>query len=135
MVLSSVAIGKRRVTAPAVDDLQRIGPDAVPKVLKKILLLLDNPEAGHPLGGELPGFRKLVVDPNTWRVVYRITEDKSVEICEVWAVGERADADVNAEATARVRGVGADCPAIVQLGRVMSALTRWPITFGWRKGP
>ncbi|MBN6052141.1 type II toxin-antitoxin system RelE/ParE family toxin [Nonomuraea sp. RK-328] len=107
-------------TAPAVDDLRRIGPDAVPKVLKKILLLLENPEAGYPL--ELTGFRKLVVGRNTWRVVYRITEDKSVEICEVWAVGERADAEVYAEATARVREAGADRPEIVRLGRVVERL-------------
>lgn len=109
-------------TAHAVDDLRRIGPDAVPTILKKILLLLDNPEAGYPLGGELTGFRKLVVGRNTWRVVYRITEDKSVEICEVWAVGERADAEVYAEATARIRQAGTDRPEVVQLGQVIERL-------------
>lgn len=109
-------------TDAAVDDLRRIGPDAVPKVLKKILLLLDNPEAGYPLGGELTGFRKLVVGRNTWRVVYRITDDKSVEICEVWAVGERADAEVYAEATVRIRAAGDDRPEVVQLGKVIERL-------------
>jgi mRNA interferase RelE/StbE len=109
-------------TDAAVDDLRRIGPDAVPKVLKKILLLLDNPEAGYPLGGELTGFRKLVVGRNTWRVVYRVTDEKSVEICEVWAVGERADAEVYAEATARVRAAGDDRPEVVQLGKVIERL-------------
>ncbi|MBT2224823.1 type II toxin-antitoxin system RelE/ParE family toxin [Nonomuraea sp. NEAU-A123] len=109
-------------TAPAVDDLRRIGPDAAPKVLKKILLLLDNPEAGYPLGGELTGSRKLVVGRNPWRVVYRITADTSVEICEVWAVGERADAEVYAEATARVRSAGDDRPEVVQLGQVIEHL-------------
>jgi mRNA interferase RelE/StbE len=109
-------------TDPAVDDLRRIGPDAVPKVLKKILLLLDNPEAGYPLGGELTGFRKLVVGRNTWRVVYRVTDDKSVEICEVWAVGERADVEVYAEAAARVRAAGDDRPEVVQLGKVIERL-------------
>ncbi|MEN3534955.1 type II toxin-antitoxin system RelE/ParE family toxin [Microbispora sp. ZYX-F-249] len=109
-------------TAPAVDDLRRIGPDAAPKVLKKILLLLDNPEAGYPLGGELTGFRKLVVGRNTWRVVYRITDEKSIEICEVWAVGERADGEVYAEATARVRAAGTGRPEVVQLGRVIERL-------------
>lgn len=117
MIVSDVVF-----TAPAVDDLRRIGPDAVPKVLKKILLLLDNPEAGYPLGGELTGFRKLVVGRNTWRVVYRIAEDKSVEICEVWAVGERADSEVYAEATARVREAGGDRPEVVQLGQVIERL-------------
>jgi mRNA interferase RelE/StbE len=33
-------------TDEAVDDLRRIGPDAVPKVLKKVLLLAENAEAG-----------------------------------------------------------------------------------------
>ncbi|MEU9887160.1 type II toxin-antitoxin system RelE/ParE family toxin [Sphaerisporangium sp. NPDC051011] len=109
-------------TAPAVDDLRRIGPDAAPKVLKKILLLLDNPEAGYPLGGELTGFRKLVVGRNTWRVVYRIADDKSIEICEVWAVDERADAEVYAEATARVRAAGKGRPEVVRLAELIERL-------------
>ncbi|MFI6509520.1 type II toxin-antitoxin system RelE/ParE family toxin [Streptosporangium sp. NPDC050855] len=109
-------------TDPAVDDLRRIGPDAVPEILKKILLLLENPEAGYPLGGELTGFRKLVVGRNTWRVVYRITDDKTVEICEIWAVGERADAEVYAEATARIRAAGGSRPDIVRLGEVIDRL-------------
>ncbi|GII93537.1 type II toxin-antitoxin system RelE family toxin [Sinosporangium siamense] len=109
-------------TAPAIDDLRRIGPDAAPKVLKKVMLLLDNPEAGYPLGGELTGFRKLVVGRNTWRVVYRITKDKSIEICEVWAVGERADAEMYAEATSRVRAASTDRPEVVRLGQVIERL-------------
>jgi hypothetical protein len=63
-----------------------------------------------------------VVGRNTWRVVYRVTDDKSVEICEVWAVGERADAEVYAEATARVRAAGDDRPEVVQLGKVIERL-------------
>ncbi|GAA4589346.1 hypothetical protein GCM10023194_43340 [Planotetraspora phitsanulokensis] len=109
-------------TDPAIDDLRRIGPDAVPKVLKKILLLLENSEAGYPLGGELTGFRKLVVGRNMWRVVYRITDDKMVEICEIWAVGERADAEVYAEAQAQVRAAGGSRPDVVRLGEVIDRL-------------
>ncbi|MEU7862961.1 hypothetical protein [Nonomuraea sp. NPDC049141] len=44
-----------------------------------------------------------------------------MEICEVWAVGERAD-EVYAEATARVRGAGGDRLEVVQLGRVIERL-------------
>jgi mRNA interferase RelE/StbE len=113
-----------RFTEPAIDDLRRIGPQAVPKVLKKILLLVDNAEAGHPLGGELTGFRKLVVGRNTWRIVYRITDDKAIEICEVWAVGARADAEVHAEATARIRSAGDARPELVQLTAVVERLGR-----------
>jgi mRNA interferase RelE/StbE len=109
-------------TAPAVDDLRRIGPDAATKVLKQILLLLENPEAGYPLGGESTGFRKLVVGRNTWRVVYRITDDKSIEICAIWAVGERADGEVYAEATARVRAAGTGRPEVVLPGQIIDRL-------------
>ncbi|GIH92261.1 hypothetical protein ACFFMN_05095 [Planobispora siamensis] len=31
-------------TDPAIDDLRRIGPDVAPRILKRILLLLENPE-------------------------------------------------------------------------------------------
>src|SRR5262249_53307291 len=78
-----------------------------------ILMLLDEPEAGYPLGGELTGYRKLIVGRNTWRIVYRITEDESVEICEVWA-----------EATARVRAAGPSKPHMTKLAGVIERLGR-----------
>jgi mRNA interferase RelE/StbE len=111
-------------TDAALDDLRHLGPAAVPKVLKKVLLLLDDPEAGHPLGGELTGYRKLVVGKNTWRIVYRITAEKMVEICEIWAVGARADAEIYAEATARVRAAAGARPELVPLADVIERLGR-----------
>jgi mRNA interferase RelE/StbE len=113
-----------RFTDAALDDLRRIGPDAVPKVLKKVLLLEDNAEAGYPLGGALAGFRKLVVSRNTWRIIYRVTEDKTIEICEIWAVGARADAEVYREATTRLRAAGRTRPEMVQLAAVIERLGR-----------
>jgi mRNA interferase RelE/StbE len=62
-------------TLAAIDDLRHIGPSAVPKVLKEILLLEQDAHAGFPLGGALTGFRKLVVGRNTWRIVYRVIGD------------------------------------------------------------
>jgi len=109
-------------TEAALGDLRRLGPDAVPKVIKKILLLLESPEAGYPLGGELVGFRKLVVGPNTWRVVYRIRDDKVIEICEIWAIGERADAEVYAEATARIREAARQRPEFRGLAEIAERL-------------
>jgi mRNA interferase RelE/StbE len=109
-------------TDTALDDLRRLGPDAALKVLKKVLLLEGNPEAGYPLGGELTGFRKLVVGRNTWRVVYRVTEEKRVEIREVWAVGARADAQVYAEASRRVRTASKDTPTAQKLAVVIEHL-------------
>jgi len=109
-------------TDAAIDDLRRIGPDAVPKVLKKMLILLDSPDAGYPLGGELTGFRKVVVGRNTWRIVYRVVDEKQIEICEVWAVGARADAEVYAQATARVQAAAGQQPEIRKLADVIERL-------------
>lgn len=110
-------------TDAALDDLRRIGPAAVPRVLKKVILLEQDPRAGAPLGGELTGFRKLVVGRNTWRIVYRILEDNvSVEICEVWAVGARRDAEVYADATDRVRKAAETRPELIPLAQVVQRL-------------
>ena len=111
-------------TDAAIDDLRKIGPSAVPKVLKKVLLLLDSPTAGYPLGGDLTGFRKLIVGRNTWWIVYRLVDDKTVEICEVWAVGARADAEGYAEATARVQGTEGQRTEFRALADVIERLGR-----------
>ena len=107
----------------ALDDLRRFGPDAAVKVLRKVLVLVDEPRAGRPLGGELTGFRKLVVGRNTWRVVYRVVGD-AVVVCEIWAVGLRADAEVYGEATARAREAAARRPDVSALPDVVAALGR-----------
>ncbi|MBO0852202.1 MAG: type II toxin-antitoxin system mRNA interferase toxin, RelE/StbE family [Nocardia sp.] len=109
-------------TDAAVDDLRKLGPDAVPNVLKKVLLLLDSPRAGYPLGGELTGFRKLVVGRNTWRIVYRVVGDQTIEICEIWAIGARADSEVYAEATARIVAAADRLPEFSKLGAVVERL-------------
>ena len=111
-------------TDAAIDDLRRLGPDVVPKILKKVLILLEDPEAGQPLGGRLTGFRKLVVGRNHWRVVYRVTENGSVEICEVWCVGVRSDAEVYAEAVSRVSGATDVDPHLQRLVDVIGRLGR-----------
>ena len=112
-----------RFTDAALDDLRRLGPDAVPRVLRKVLLLEQNPEAGPPLGGSLTGFRKLVVGRNTWRIVYRAV-GPAVEICEVWAVGHRRDAEVYAEAAARARAAGGRRPELTALAEAIRRLSR-----------
>ncbi|MEV0357903.1 type II toxin-antitoxin system mRNA interferase toxin, RelE/StbE family [Nocardia sp. NPDC050697] len=122
-------------TDAAIDDLRKLGPDAVPKVLKKILLLLDSPQAGYPLGGELTGFRKLVVGRNTWRVVYRVVDRQTIEICEVWAIGARADSEVYAEATARIVAAAGRLPEFSRLGAVVERLGRNIESFGGAPEP
>jgi mRNA interferase RelE/StbE len=112
-----------RFTDDAIDDLRKIDPHAVTKVLQKVLLLETNVEAGHPLGGELTGFRKLVVGPNTWRIVYRVAGD-AIEICEIWAIGARADAEVYATAVTRVLAASKLKPHLVTLLEVVDRLGR-----------
>lgn len=111
-------------TDAAIDDLRRLGPDAVPRVLKKVLILVDDPEAGHPLGGPLTGFRKLVVGRNHWRIVYRITEAGMLEICEVWCVGARSDSEIYGEASSRAADAAGRNPEIQRLADVIDRLGR-----------
>lgn len=114
--------GRSRVvfTLAAIDDLRRIGPSNVPRVLKKVLLLESDPRAGQPLGDELTGFRKLVVGRNTWRVVYRIVADGSLEVCEVWGAGARSDGEVYAEVAARAAQRAT--PELARLAEVVGRL-------------
>jgi mRNA interferase RelE/StbE len=76
--------------------------------------------AGYPLGSTLTGFRKLVVGRSTWRIVYRVVDDKAVEICEIWAVGARADA----EALVRARDAATRRPEFRKLADVIEQLGR-----------
>ncbi|MEW1724865.1 hypothetical protein [Streptomyces sp. NPDC093109] len=57
-------------------------------------------------------------------MVYRYVDEKSVEICEVRAVGARADAEVYAEATARLREAGGHRPEYSRLAEVVERLGR-----------
>jgi mRNA interferase RelE/StbE len=56
--------------------------------------------------------------------VYRITADARLEICEVWAIGARADAEVYMAAAARVAAARPSRPEIVQLTRIIERLGR-----------
>lgn len=111
-------------TDAAIDDLRRLGPDVVAKVLKKILILDRDPRAGHHLGGELTGYRKLVVGRNHWRVVYRLVENNLIEICEIWCVGVRSDAEVYAEAANRIADAVDGSPTFRHLAEVIDRLGR-----------
>lgn len=116
------------LTEPAFDDLRalmRLDPQIVRWVLKKMLLLERDPEAGEPLHGALIGWRKLVVDDRDWRFVWRSTHDDAgtivVDVAEVWAVGARSDAAVYAEMTSRVRTLPTS-PATLALTEVIERL-------------
>ncbi|MEW6155198.1 MAG: type II toxin-antitoxin system RelE/ParE family toxin [Actinomycetota bacterium] len=109
----------------AIEDLQRLAPEIVTRVLKKLLLLEENPKAGAALGGPLTGYRKLVVGNRDWRIVYRETADGAIEVCEIWAVGARADDEVYQEAAARVGAMGPG-PTAHALAQVLARLGHAP---------
>lgn len=109
-------------TDAAIDDLRRLGPSVAPRILKKILLLETNAYAGQPLARDLATYRKLIVGDNTWRVVYRVDDGGVAVICEIWAAGARSDAEVYAEASARVHAAKNAAPDLVALGAVVERL-------------
>jgi mRNA interferase RelE/StbE len=116
-------VAEVRFIDAAVEDLRRLPASVLPRVLKKLVLLEENPKAGRPLGGPLSGFRKLVVGNRDWRIVYRETPDGAVEVCEVWAVGARADDEIYEEVRGRVAALPAS-PTAHALGEVLARLGR-----------
>ena len=107
----------------AIDDLRRLGPEVALRVMRRLLALAEEPLSGRPLGGELTGFRKLMIGRNPWRVVYRVV-DGAVVVCEIWAVGRRAESEVYAEAAARARTAAGIQPALAPLADVVGRLGR-----------
>ena len=119
-----------RLTEPAVADLEylvRVDPQVVRWAIKKMLVLERDPLAGHPLLGDLVGWRKLTVVNRDWRVVWRvIVNDRGehvIEIAEVWAVGARADAEVYSEIAERITALG-NRPEALALSDVIARLGR-----------
>ncbi|GMO60876.1 MAG: hypothetical protein Ta2G_20700 [Termitinemataceae bacterium] len=62
-------------------------------VNSKIEALKENPFLGEALGNknaiDLTGFYKLYVARKTYRIVYRLAGDGSIEIVEIWGIGKR----------------------------------------------
>lgn len=110
-------------TSAALGDLQALfdkDPQIVRAVLKNCLLLERSLFAGEPLLGDLVGYRKLVVGDRTWRIVWRVIDEVSldVEIAEVWAAGARSDGEVYTEMRSRIGRV-ADGPLTHALSEII----------------
>lgn len=98
-----------RLTDPAIDDLNqlfRLDPSVLRKVIIKMLILELNTEAGEPLLGDLMGWRKLTVGDRNWRIIWRAKKDDSggemIEIAQVWAIGARNDSEIYIEMKERL---------------------------------
>jgi mRNA interferase RelE/StbE len=114
----------------AIEDLQRLDGSVRKKVLAKIAGLEQDPARGLPLGskpsGNLTTFRKLVVGDRSHRIVYRVEPDG--DICVIWVIAGRADAECYDSALARLELLG-DNPvsqAIEQALRMLRGRTATP---------
>ena len=107
--------------------LVRSDTQIVRQVLKRLLYIEREPNAGEPLLGDLIGFRKLTVGDRHWRIIWRVLTDSAgdlvVEIAEVWGVGARAESAIYAEMTRRVATLPKN-PQSVALGDVIASLSR-----------
>lgn len=85
--------------------------------------LEQDPRAGAPLLGGLVDYRKITVGDRDWRIVWRVTEDRSgallIEVAEVWALGYRKEGEVYAEVRRRIADAG-DSPATRALSEVLA---------------
>ena len=112
------------LTEDAVEDLvdrQRDG--TLRPFLAKLVRLEDVGEsAGVPLGGQLTGFRKIVVGDRTWRVIFRMNAEKTV--ATVWVLGDRADEECYAIAARRLAAVRGDATTQSLAQALAQILTR-----------
>lgn len=67
-------------------------------VNKKIDELENNPFLGHKLGNkyniDLTGFYKIYVHSKKYRIIYRLIDEKKIEIIEVWGIGKREKEEI-----------------------------------------
>ena len=112
------------LTSDAVADLQRYTASGnLALFLAKLVRLEDvGKAAGLPLGGDLAGWRKIVVGDRNWRIIFTMSPDETV--ARVWVIGDRADAECYAEAAQRVARLGKERPEAVSLATVMFDLVR-----------
>lgn len=107
----------------AIEDLHGLDAGAQRLVLGKLRKLFDNPEAGQPLGrrsgGNLTGFRKLVVGNREFRVIYRT--EATGDICVIWVIANRADDACYELAIARLELLG-NAPQAKQLADALQQL-------------
>lgn len=105
----------------ALDDLQRLSRSGnLALILKKLAQIEADPQqVGHPLGGELMTFRKLVFGNRQWRIVFRPDQSEAV----VWVIGSRDDMECYELAKKRIAQFG-DTAVRRSLSQAMEILDR-----------
>lgn len=77
----------------AKEDVAKADGSAMPAIMAGLRKLTVSPQLrGEPLGGQLRGFRKLVIGSRNLRIVYRYFD--SEDTVRVYAIGARRDLEV-----------------------------------------
>lgn len=108
----------------AVDDLARYARSGNLQLFLKKLIRLEEvgKDAGLPLGGELTGWRKIVVGDRNWRIICTTNPEETV--ATVWVIGDRDAAGCYEQARRRVEGLGKTQPQAASLAAVMFQLSQ-----------
>ena len=101
-----------RLMPEAFEDFQALDGSAKLIVLNALRKLKNSPDQrGQPLGSNLTGFRRAIVDNRTYRIIFRVESDNTV--CVVTVIAERADDAVRWAARCAGRGFSApETPAM-----------------------
>lgn len=82
----------------AIQDYNKLDGSIRKDVNKKIDELGSNPFLGHKLGNkyniDLTGFYKIYVHSKKYRIVYRLFDEKDIEIIEIWGIGKREKEEI-----------------------------------------
>ena len=82
----------------ALNDFKELDGSVRKDVIKKIDELEKKPFLGRKLGEkyniDLTGFFKLYVHSKKYRIVYRLIDEKLIEIIEIWGIGKREKEEI-----------------------------------------
>lgn len=106
----------------ALEDIASLDGSVQKLIFKKLKRLETSPEQqGLPLGGELTGFRKLVVGDRQYRIVFQVQPDGNVAV--VWVIASRVDDECYEIAKARL-ALNAGQPHVSEAGVMLDAAFR-----------
>ena len=103
----------------AFDDLKDYAATGnLPLFLKKLLRLEDvGQDAGQPLGGNLVGWRKIVMGDRTWRILFRMNPEETT--ATILVIGDRDEAACYDEAQRRLAALGQRQPETISLAAAL----------------
>jgi mRNA interferase RelE/StbE len=95
-------------TKDAENDLEGLDKSIRTQVVKKAIVLQENPFLGDALGNklglDLTGFYKLYVAKKAYRIVYRLIGEQ-IEVVEIVGIGKRDKEEIYRLVVKRLKGV------------------------------